>query len=78
VIINAENIQNLQIVDMAVAGNSGSGFFRMMLKVLFRFNSIQSIYCIFQITSVSYSKDDIEVFNRTVLHAIGGSLKVNL
>jgi hypothetical protein len=48
----------------------------MMLKVLFCFNSKQSICHIFQIASVSYSKDDIEVFKKTILDAIGNTIKL--
>jgi len=75
-IIRPEDLAGLQKVDIAVGGDSGGGFFRMMLKVLFRFNSKPSVSRIFQIASVSYSKDDIEVFQRTVLNAIGMSLKL--
>ena len=76
VIIKPEDLGDLKRVDLAVGGDSGGGFFRTMLKDLFRFNSKQSTSRIFQIASVSYSKDDIEVFKKTVLDAIGNSLKL--
>ncbi len=66
----------MKSVDLAVGGDSGGGFFWMMLKVLFRFNDNKTISHIFQIASMSYSKDDIAVFKRTVLDKIGNSLKL--
>jgi hypothetical protein len=48
----------------------------MMLKVLFYFNTKQSVSHIYPIASVSYSKDDAQVFKKTVLDAIGSSLKL--
>ncbi len=48
----------------------------MMLKVLFHLNDNSNFSRIFQIASVSFTKDDIEIFKRTVLDRIGSSLKL--
>ncbi len=48
----------------------------MLLKVLFRFENSKSQSCLFQIASVSYSKDKIEIFKKSFLDPIGSSLKL--
>jgi len=47
-----------------------------MLKVLIHLNDNSNFSRIFQIASVSFTKDDIEIFKRTVLDRIGSSLKL--
>jgi hypothetical protein len=48
----------------------------MSFKVLFRFESNETISCLYQIASVSHPKDDSQMLNETVLKPIGDSLKI--
>jgi hypothetical protein len=71
-----EDFCRLISVELAVGGNSGGGYFRMMLKVLFHLNDITNASHIFQSTSMSFLKDVIKILKRTVLDRIGSSLKL--
>jgi hypothetical protein len=48
----------------------------MTLKILFRFQSNPTISRLFQIASVSHSKDELSILCATVLDPIGESLRL--
>jgi hypothetical protein len=58
-IITEEHLHGLKRVDFTTGGDHGGGKFRVTLKMLLRFHDKKSISHLFQITSVSHSKDDI-------------------
>jgi hypothetical protein len=47
----------------------------MTLKILFRFHERSTISQLFQIASVSHSKDDTKILESTVLNPIGESMR---
>jgi hypothetical protein len=61
---------------MAVGGDSGGGLFGWCQKFCFILILNKAFLIFSDSSSVSYFKDDKEVFNKTVLDAIGGSFKV--
>jgi hypothetical protein len=74
-IIKRDQLQGLTRVDLSVGGDHGGGKFRMTLKILFRFHERSTISWLFQIASVSHSKDDTKILESTVLKPIGESLR---
>jgi hypothetical protein len=62
-------------IDVTVEGGHVGGKFWMTLKILFRFHEASGISKLFQIASVSHSKDDTKILHSTVLHPIGESLR---
>jgi len=68
-------LKNLKHVDMTIGGNHGGGKFRVTLKLLLRYDDIKTYSRPFQIASISHSKDDIDILNRTVLTPIGEGLR---
>ena len=75
-IIKTEELIGLRHVDISVGGDHGGGKFRMTLKVLFRFHDKPTISRLFQIASVSHSKDDTDILVATVLKPVGESLRI--
>jgi hypothetical protein len=73
-IISAEQIDGLKRVDFTLGGDHGGGKFRVTLKLLLRFHSKKTFSRLFQIASVSHSKDDISILKTTVLNPIGEGL----
>jgi hypothetical protein len=63
------------MLDIAVGGDHGGGKFRMSLKLNFRFSDT-TISHLFQIASVSYSKDDMQILKKVVIDPIGNGLRV--
>ena len=74
-IIKKQQLQQLTRVDLSVGGDHGGGKFRMTLKILFQFNDRATISRLFQIASVSHSKDNTEIIQKSVLDPIGESLR---
>ena len=74
-IVQAEQLRGLKRVDFSIGGDHGGGKFRMTLKVLFRFENSNTISKLFQIASVSHSKDDTEILRSTVIDLIGVGAK---
>jgi len=74
-IIKKEQLGQLTRVDLSVGGEHGGEKFQMTLKVMFEFDEQRIVSCLFQTTSVSCSKDDIEILQKTVLDPIGESLQ---
>ena len=74
-IIKRDKLQSLTHVDLSVGRDHGSGKFRMMLKILFRFHESATISWLFQITSVSHSKDDTKILDSTALKPNGERLR---
>jgi hypothetical protein len=70
-IVQAEQLHGLKRVDFTIGGDHGGGKFRMTLKVLFRFENSNTISKLFQIASVSHSKDETEILRSTVIDPIG-------
>jgi len=70
-IVTAEQLVGLKRVDLTIGGDRGGGKFRMALKVLLRFSDKPTISKVFQIASVSPSKDDLSVLRSTVIEPIG-------
>jgi hypothetical protein len=60
--LQTDDLGNLNSVDFAVGGDSGGSYFNMMLKVLFCLNDNIYVSRIFQMVSMSFTKDDIEIF----------------
>jgi hypothetical protein len=74
-IIDRDQLEGLTRIDITVGGDHGGGKFRMTMKILFRLQRNQTISRLFQIASVSHSKDDTEILESTVLKPIGESLR---
>ncbi len=74
-IIKPDQLLNLKRVDFTVGGDHGGGKFRVTLKLLLRYHDKKSYSRLFQIASVSHSKDDIDILKATVLNPIGEGLK---
>jgi hypothetical protein len=74
--IDYTQLEGLSRVDICIGGDHGGGKFRMSFKVLFRFESNETISRLYQIASVSHPKDDSQMLNDTVLKPIGDSLKI--
>ncbi len=74
-IVQAEQLRGLKRVDFSIVGDHGGGKFCMTLKVLFRFENSNTISKLFQIVSVSYSKDETEILQSTVIDLIGEGVK---
>ena len=70
-IVQAEQLHGLKRVDFTIGDDHGGGKFRMTLKVLFRFENSNTISKLFQIASVSHSKDETEILRSTVIDPIG-------
>jgi hypothetical protein len=68
--VTAEKLIDLRRVHLTIDGDHSSGKFCTMIKV-FRFQSNPTISCIFQITSVSHSKDELSTLFSTVVEPIG-------
>ncbi len=75
-IIKTEELIGLRHVDISVGGDHGGGKFQMTLKVLFHFHDKPTISRLFQIASVSHSKDDTDILVATVLKPVGESLRI--
>jgi hypothetical protein len=58
-------------VDLTIGGDHGGGKFCMAFKVLMIFSDKPTISKLFQIVSVSHSKDDLSVLRSTVIEPIG-------
>jgi hypothetical protein len=56
---------------LTIGGDHGGGKFCMTLKVLFCFEHNPSISFLFQIGSVSHSKDDLIILSSTILQPNG-------
>jgi hypothetical protein len=65
-----EDLQGLTSVDIVTGGDHGGGRFRMLLKLMLRFEEKPTMKRLFEIANVQHSKDDIEVLNQTVLQKI--------
>ena len=74
-IVPVEKLSSLELLDIAIGGDHGGGKFRMSLKLNFRFPDT-TIAHLFQIASVSFSKDDINILRKVVIDPIGNGLKV--
>jgi hypothetical protein len=74
-IIKRDQLQHVSCVDLLVGGDHGGRKFCMTLKILFRFHERSTISRLFQITSVSHSKDDTKILESTVLNPIGESMR---
>jgi hypothetical protein len=74
-IIKKQQLSQLTHIDLSVGGDHGGGKFRMTLKVLFRFKEQATVSRLFQIASVSHSKDETDILQKTVLDPIGESLR---
>jgi len=74
-IIQQDQLPHVSSVDLTVGGDHGGGKFRMTLKILFRFEDRPSTSRLFQIASVSHSKDETEILRSTVLQPVGESLR---
>ncbi len=74
-IINQDELPHVTSVDLTVGGDHGGGKFRMTLKILFRFLDKRTVSRLFQIASVSHSKDATAILQSTVLHPVGESLR---
>jgi hypothetical protein len=75
-IIKTEELIGLRHVDISVGGDHGGGKFQMTLKVLFCFYDKPTISRLFQIASVSHSKDDTDILVATVLKPVWESLRI--
>jgi len=75
-IIRRDELQRVTSIDVTVGGDHGGRKFRMSLKILFQFHKMPSISRLFQIASVSHSKDDTKILHSTVLQPIGESLRI--
>jgi hypothetical protein len=73
-LISAEQLDGLKRVDFTIGRDHGGGKFCVTLKLLLRFSSKQTFSRLFQIASVSHSKDDISILKITVLNPIGEGL----
>jgi hypothetical protein len=69
--VSAEQLEGLQRIDFTIIGDHGGGTFHMALKYLFQFSDRPTISKVFQIASISYSKDDISILQSTVIGPIG-------
>jgi len=58
---------DLHHIDLTIGGDHGGGKFCRTLKILFRFWSNPTTSCLFQIASVSHSKDELSILCSTVL-----------
>ena len=74
--VTPHQLVELNRVDLTIGGDHGGGKFRMTLKILFRFQSNPTISRLFQIASVSHSKDEHSILCATVLDPIGESLQL--
>ena len=61
---------------MTIGGDHGGGKFCMTLKVLFCFEHNPSISFLFQIGSVSHSKDDLTILSTAILQPIGEGIRL--
>jgi hypothetical protein len=68
-------LKNLKCMDMTIGGDHGGGKFHVTLKLLLRYDDDKTYSWLFQIASVSHSKDDIDILNRTVLTPTGEGLR---
>jgi hypothetical protein len=69
--VTAEQLEGLQRVDFTIGGDRGGSKFWMALKCLLRFSDRPTISKVFQIASVSHSKDDISILQSMVIDPIG-------
>jgi hypothetical protein len=74
--MSLHDLEGLQSVDIVNGSDHGGGRFRMLLKVLFRFEANHSIKKLFEIANVQHSKDEIDILNKTVLKKIVEGLRV--
>ena len=75
-IVTQDQLQGLKRVDFTVGGDHGGSKFRVTLKLLLRFHEKKSISRLFQIASVSHSKDELSILKSTVLDPIGEGLRL--
>ena len=69
--VTTEQLEGLQRVDFTIGGDRGGSKFWMALKCLLRFSDRPTISKVFQIASVSHSKDDISLLQPMVIDPIG-------
>jgi len=76
-IIKKQQLGQLTHIDLSVGGDHGGGKFWMTFKILFRFNEQATVSRLFQIASVSHSKDETDILQTTVLDPIGRKFMEN-
>ena len=75
-IISPDQLDGLKRLDLTVGGDHGGGKFHVTLKLLLRFHSKKTISRLFQIASISHSKDELPILKSTVLDPIGEGLRL--
>ncbi len=71
-----DDSDGIKSVGYTVGGDHGKGCFRMILKLILRYDSSKPpLYKLFQIGNVDYAKDLINVLHNTILTPIWVSLK---
>jgi hypothetical protein len=75
-VLSNDDVVGIKSVDYTVGGDHGKGCFRMIMKLILRYDSSKPVlYKLFHIGNVDYAKDSLDVLHDTVLTPIGASLK---